>query len=384
MRITSVETFPISDRQLLVKISTDAGIAGWGEPTLETWTRPVAATVEQMAEYLIGKDPRQINRHWQVLTRGGFYRGGPVMGSAVAGLDQAMWDLLGKSLGAPVHELLGGAVRDAIRLYAHANTDDRLGDPARAAALLRDGWTMVKLVPYLSAAPLETPGFTERLVSDLRELRTVVGAEVDLAVDLHGRLSLAQSRRFLDATADLGLVFVEEPLRPEHTGLVGRLTSATATPIALGERLYSRAEFLPALTAGVTVVQPDVSHAGGISEAVRIAAMSEPFDALLAPHCPLGIVAFAACVQVDAVAPNFLAQECIVSFDGANPDTDLSFLLNPDEWMPRDGYLPLPTRPGLGLEIDEAAVRDAARHDRTDPGVRLWWSDPRDQGYREW
>lgn len=381
MRIASVETFILGDRRLLVRIGTDTSLVGWGEATLETWVGPVTAVVRQMADYLVGKDPRLITAHWQVLTRGGFYRGGPVMASAVSGIDQALWDLAGKRLGAPVHELLGGAVRTHIRLYRHANVDGRIGDLVRARELADEGYTMLKVAPTEPVRFIDTEETMTRLVDELDELRATVGDGVDIAVDLHGRFSVPQSRRFLARTEHLGLAFVEEPLRPEHSALIGDLVRGTATPIATGERLYSRAEFEPVLRAGIALAQPDVSHAGGISEVMRIGAFAEVFDVQLAPHCPLGLVAFAACVQVDAALPNAAVQETVIDFARLSDD-EHAYVSNRGDWVPTDGYLPVPSAPGLGLDIDEDVVRE--RTAEVAPSLTLWWSDPRDGGYVEW
>ncbi|WP_353112836.1 galactonate dehydratase [Microbacterium sp.] len=381
MRIAAVETFVLGDRRLLVRVGTDSDLTGWGEATLETWVGPVAAAVRQMAEYLVGTDPRLITAHWQVLARGGFYRGGPVMSSAVAGIDQALWDLAGRRFGVPVHELLGGAVRTAIRLYRHANVDGRIGDPDRARRLVAEGYTMVKVAPTEPTRFVDTEGTMQRLVGELEELRDAVGDEVDIAVDLHGRFSVPQARRFLARTEHLGLAFVEEPLRPEHSARIGDLVRASSTPIATGERLYGRTEFEPVLRAGVAFAQPDLSHAGGITEVMRIGTLAEVYDAQLAPHCPLGPVAFAACVQVDAALPNAAVQETMIDFE-TFLDDEHAYVLNRTDWIPVDGYLPVPTAPGLGLEIDEELVRERATE--VAPSLALWWSDPRDGSYLEW
>lgn len=384
MRITSVETFAITNRRLLVRVATDTGDTGWGEATLETWVMPVAATVAQMGNYLLGKDPRRITAHWQVLARGGFYRGGPVMMSAVAGLDQALWDLAGKRLGVPVHELLGGAVRSAVRLYAHANIDGRIGDLARASELVTAGYTMLKVAPTAPAPFLDTEERMRQLVTELEELRETVGTGVDIAVDLHGRFSLPQSRRFLERTEHLGLVFVEEPVRPEHSALIGELVSASSTPIATGERLYSRQEFSSVLSAGIAIAQPDLSHAGGITEVFRIGTLAEVYDVQLAPHCPLGPVAFAACIQIDLAMPNAFVQESVLDIHDMEHADEYEYVVNRQDWAVEGGYLAAPTQPGLGLEIDEDLVRARAQTAIIEPDVALWWSDPRDGSFAEW
>ncbi len=383
MKVTAIETFVINNRRLLVKISTDRGVSGWGEPTLENWAIPVAAVVEQMAGALIGGDPRRITHYWQVLARGGFYRGGPVFHSALAGLDQALWDLKGRALGVPIHELLGGAVRSRMRVYVHSNAVGRTGDPIRAAEFVSAGYTFVKVAPSAKTHFIETQAYLERFVADLTELRQAIGAEADFAVDLHGRFSVPMSRRAFPLIEHLGPAFLEEPLRPEHSALIGDIVRSTSIPIATGERLYSRFEFRTVLEAGVAVVQPDPSHAGGITECFRIAAQAEVYDAQMAPHCPLGPVALAACLQIDAVVPNFFAQE--LAIDAYTPDTGrrLQLLHNPEVLAPIGGHIPLPTGPGLGIEIDEKVVRSLIASGPLEPGSPTWSYDD-DDSYAEW
>lgn len=384
MRISRVETFILSDRQLLVKIDTDSGICGWGEATLESWVVPVAATVEQMANYLIGRDPSGITAHWQVLVRGGFYRGGPIMMSAVSGIDQALWDLAGHRLGAPIHELLGGPVRDSVRLYAHANGGERIGDLNRARGLVDDGFTMIKVGPTRPAQFIESDHRNSTIVRELEELRDCVGPEVDIAVDLHGRYSIPQSRRFLERTKHIGLAFVEEPLRPEHSAGIAALVASTSTPIATGERLYSRNEFMPVLEAGVAIVQPDLSHAGGVTETFRIGTQAEVYDAQLAPHCPLGPIAFAACIQIGLALPNVYAQETVLNLHRPGVISEFGFILNKADWIANSGYMSAPLGPGLGIQVDEDAVRTMARDAKLSPSIDLWWRDQRDGSYTEW
>lgn len=382
MRIARVETFVLSNRRALVRIETDSGAVGWGEPVLENWARTTEAAVERMAEHLVGRDPRRITQLWQVLARGGFYRGGPVLHSALAGIDQALWDLLGRHLGVPVHELLGGACREEVRVYAHANAGPgRTGDPVRARRLVAEGWTMLKVAPDGPVAFLDTPARTQQLVADLTELRDAVGPAVDLALDLHGRVSVPMARRLLPLLEPLLLTFVEEPLRPEHSALIGDLVRCSSVPVATGERLYARTEFRAVLEAGVAVVQPDPSHAGGITEVLRIASQAEVYDAQLAPHCPLGPVSLAACLQLDLAVPNVLAQEHTLALDDPG-SPDLAILANPEVLRPVDGAVPRLTGPGLGVEVDEDAVRALAVTGPLEPGSPVW--QHRDGSFAEW
>jgi galactonate dehydratase len=381
MKITKVETFVLSNRHALVKISTDEGVYGWGECTLENWVRTVTAAIERMTEHLIGADPSRITALWQTLARGGYYRGGPVLSSALAGLDQALWDLKGRWLGRPVHELLGGPTRDHARVYAHANAPGRTGSPERAREHVAAGFDLLKVAPQTRVEFLDRPRYVDAMLAELAELRAAVGTGVDLAVDLHGRFSVPMSRHVLPALADLGIAFAEEPLRPEHSDLIGDLVRCSSVPIATGERLYSRTEFRRVLEAGVAIVQPDVSHAGGISETFRIATQAEVYDAQLAPHSPLGPVALAACLQVAFAVPNFYAQEQSLNLH-LGPSPACAVLADPSPLLPVGGRIARPTAPGLGIEVNEDAVRAAVDHGQLEPGSPTWTYD--DGSFAEW
>lgn len=382
MKITDVETFALSNRHALVKISTDEGVAGWGECTLENWVRTVTAAIERMSEHLLGADPTRTTAIWQTLARGGYYRGGPVLSSAVAGLDQALWDLKGRYLDTPVHALLGGPVRDRARIYAHANRPDHTGDPELARRHVAAGVDLLKVSPPGPVPFLAPPDSTTRLLDDLGALRAAVGPGVDIALDLHGRFSVPQSRRLLAHLADLDIAFVEEPLRPEHSDLIGELVRSSPVPIATGERLYSRPEFRRVLEAGVAIVQPDVSHAGGITETFRIATQAEVYDAQIAPHSPVGPLALAACLQVAFAVPNFYAQEQSLNLH-LDPAGDAAAVLrDATPLVPVDGHVPVLTGPGLGVDVDEDAVRSRVDSARLAPGSPTWNHD--DGSFAEW
>lgn len=359
MKITGWETFLVSPRWLFLRVDTDAGISGWGEPIVEGRAETVRTMVDTCFEYLVGKDPRRIEHHWQVLTKSGFYRGGPVMSSAVAGIDQALWDITGRALGAPVHELLGGAVRDRVRMYSWVQgktPEDTAADALEKVAL---GFSAMKMDLAGPTTALPTKGDYERWAQRLQAVRDVVGDEVDVAIDFHGRMGTASSVALLPLLEPIRPLFVEEPVLPEHTANLSRVVASTHIPIAAGERLYSRREFAGLFATGIAVAQPDLSHAGGISEARRIAAAAETFDIALAPHCPLGPIALAACLQVDLASPNFLIQE--QSGTGHAEDNDLLvYLRDPSVFDMRSGYIERLTGPGLGIEIDEEAVRESA------------------------
>lgn len=381
MRITAVETFVLSNRRALLKISTDEGVSGWGEPVLENWARTTVAAVARLSEHLIGQDPLQITRLWQVLTRGGFYRGGPILASAVAGIDQALWDIKGRWLGVPIHDLLGGACRDSVRVYGHANTDGRSGDPVLASQLIDSGLTLLKIAPDGPWKYLESMAAIDEFVSQVSEFRTAIGPEVDFAIDLHGRFSIANSLRVLPLLEQFLPAFVEEPLRPEHSDRIGDIVRATSIPIATGERLYSRNEFRGVLEAGIALAQPDLSHAGGITECVRIATGAEVYDVQIAPHCPLGPVALAACLQLDLAVPNFYAQEQGLNLHYAG-SADLDILLNPEVLALVDGHIPRLTGPGLGVTVNEDLVRSRVVEGTLEPGSPVWTYP--DGSFAEW
>ncbi|GAA2435135.1 galactonate dehydratase [Actinomadura vinacea] len=381
MKITGVETFLVPPRWLFCRIATDEGVTGWGEPVVEGRAATTRAAVEELSDLLIGADPRRVEDLWQTMTKAAFYRGGPVLSSAVAGLDQALWDILGKSLGVPVHQLLGGAVRDRVRVYGWVGGDEPAAVGESAAAQIAAGLTAVKINASGRLAPLPTVREIDAIVGRVASVREAIGDGHDVAVDFHGRVGVPAARRLVPLLEPYRPLFVEEPVLPEHTHRLGDVVAATTTPIACGERLFSRAEFLPALQAGIGIVQPDLSHAGGISEVRRIASLAEVYGALLAPHCPLGPLALAASLQVAFATPNFLIQEQSIGIHYNTGAELLDYMADRSPFAFVDGSIERWDAPGLGIEIDEAAVRRADRTGhRWRPPV---WRHP-DGGHAEW
>ena len=358
--ITRVESFPVAPRWLFVRIETGDGLVGWGEASLEGYADVVRAAVDQFADYLVGRDPGLIEDHWQVLTKSQFYRGGAVLASAVSGIDQALWDLKGKRLGVPVHDLLGGAVRDSIRAYGWVGGDDPAEVADHISEQIETGLSAVKMNASGRMSRNGSVAELDGVVARVTSARDVLGPDRDVAVDLHGRFTIATARRLAPMLEPLHPFFIEEPVVPESSHMIARVADATSIPIATGERLYNRQEFLPVLQAGVAIVQPDLSHAGGISETRRIAALAETFDALLAPHCPLGPLALAACLQVAFSTPNHLIQEQSIGIHYNTGAEVLDYVVDKAPLAFQDGCFPLLTGPGLGIEIDERAVREAA------------------------
>jgi galactonate dehydratase len=362
MKITALETFLVEPRWLFLRVETDEGIVGWGEPVVEGRAHTVAAAVAELADLLIGCDPLRIEDHWQLLTKSGFYRGGPILSSAVAGIDQALWDIAGKTYGVPVYDLLGGPVRERVRVYTWIGGDEPAQLEEEAAREREAGITAVKMNACGRLRRIDTPAQTNAIVERAHATREALGADMDMAIDFHGRLSTAMAMRVLPLLETACPLFVEEPVLPEHYGSLTRMAASTSIPLALGERLYSRGDFRPLLDTGVAVLQPDVSHAGGISEMRRIAALAETWDLAFAPHCPLGPIALAASLQLDVATPNFLIQEAGVSLHYNGRVRFADYLVDPTAFEVRDGHIERPLAPGLGIEVDEAAVRAAAAH----------------------
>ncbi|WP_083508858.1 galactonate dehydratase [Arthrobacter alpinus] len=380
-KIVKIETFMVPPRWLFVRIETASGIVGWGEATCEGRSETVRTAVDQLSEILLGQDALRIEDHWQVMTKGSFYRGGPILSSAVSGLDQALWDIAGKHFNAPVHQLLGGPVRERIRAYGWVGGDEPDEVADSIAAQMEVGLTAVKMNASGRMSPLGSVAEIDAVVRRVAAAREVLGDHRDVAVDFHGRFTLANARKVAPLLEPFRPFFLEEPVVPENSHLLQQFTSSTTIPVATGERLYNRQEFLPALQAGIAVAQPDLSHAGGITEVRKIAALAEVYDVQLAPHCPLGPIALAACLQVGFATPNYLIQEQSIGIHYNKGAEVLDYVANTEPLKFVDGHFERLTGPGLGIEIDEAAVREA------DQSGHAWrgpvWRHP-DGSFAEW
>ncbi len=382
MKITALELFTVPPRWLFLKVSTDEGYVGWGEPIVEGQAGTVRGAVEDMSDYLLGRDPRQIEDIWQTLFRARFYRGGPVMMSAIAGVNQALWDIKGKFHGVPIYELLGGKVRDRVQVYAGIS-GDRPEDVATQAQQRKDeGLNAVKMGAVETVHYMDTFQHIDEAVARVAAVRAQVGNDFSIAVDFHGKVHKPMAKMLIRELEPYHLMFVEEPILPMHNESLLDLKRSTSIPIATGERMYSRWDFKAILAQGsVDIIQPDVSHAGGISEVLRIAAMAEAYDVALAPHCPLGPIALASCIQVDAVAYNALIQEQSLGIHYNTSADLLDYLADPAVFQYEDGYVNLPTAPGLGIALNEEKIRAASDH-----GLR--WRNPsvrrKDGSVGEW
>ncbi|BAD76240.1 galactonate dehydratase [Geobacillus kaustophilus HTA426] len=362
MKITKFETFLVPPRWLFLKISTDEGISGWGEPIVEGRAGTVRAAVEELSDYLIGKDPLAIEEHWTVLYRGGFYRGGPILMSAISGIDQALWDIKGKYFNAPVHQLLGGPVRDSIRVYSWIG-GDRPSDVAEAAKKAKEtGFTAVKMNATEELQYIDSFKKIEEAVERVAAVRQVTGDEFGIGIDFHGRVHKPMVKILAKELEPYHPMFIEEPVLPEHNEALKEIARHSNIPIATGERMFSRWDFKTVLSDGyVDIIQPDLSHAGGITEVRKIAAMAEAYDVALAPHCPLGPIALAASLQVDAVSYNAFIQEQSLGIHYNQGNDLLDYLVDPSVFEYRNGYVKIPQGPGLGIQINEEYVREMAK-----------------------
>ena len=362
MKIVRLSTYHAAPRWLFLKIETDEGITGWGEPVIEGRSRTVETAVHELGEYLIGKDPSRINDLWQMLYRGGFYRGGAILMSAIAGIDQALWDIKGKALGVPVYELLGGLVRDRMKTYRWVGGDR----PADIIQQIRDyqalGFDTFKFNGTEELKLIDSPRRIDEAVAKVGEIRAAFGNTIDFGIDFHGRVGAPMARVLLRELEPFRPLFVEEPVLPELAEYFPRLAASTSIPLATGERMYSRFEFKSVLAAGgISILQPDLSHAGGITECVKIAAMAEAHDVALAPHCPLGPVALAACLQVDFVSHNAMLQEQSIGIHYNEGADLLDYVLNKEDFTCHNGDIAALPKPGLGVVMDEERLLHASR-----------------------
>jgi len=361
MKITKLELIKVKPRWMFLKMYTDTDIVGLGEPVLEGHCNAVESVIKEFEEYLVGKDPMMIEHHVQALYRGGFYRGGPLMLSAISGIEQAMWDIKGKYYNCPVYEMLGGKCRNKIRMYTHIKRAGVAGEFAIEEMLaitdqrLKDGYTALKysIIPPIKA--IENPANTYKHIERFAKVRERIGDDVDLAIDFHGRVSPAMAVRLIEELKPYMPMFVEEPCLPENVDTMVNIARSTTVPIAAGERLFGKWEYRELIEKqAVSVIQPDICHVGGIFEGRKLAAMIEMNYGSVAPHNPLGPISLAACLQLDACIPNFLVQE-----HPGNPDySDLGVGYIKEPFVIKDGYIDVPVKPGLGIELDEEALKD--------------------------
>ncbi|TGB79174.1 MULTISPECIES: galactonate dehydratase [unclassified Escherichia] len=357
MKITNITTYRLPPRWMFLKVETDEGVVGWGEPVIEGRARTVEAAVHELGDYLIGQDPSRLNDLWQVMYRGGFYRGGPILMSAIAGIDQALWDIKGKVLNAPVSQLLGGPVRDKIKAYSWVG-GDRPADVISGIQTLREiGFDTFKLNGCEELAQVDNSRAIDAAVNTVAQIREAFGNEIEFGLDFHGRVSAPMAKVLIKELEPYRPLFIEEPVLAEQAEYYPKLAAATHIPIAAGERMFSRFDFKRVLEAGgISILQPDLSHAGGISECYKIASMAEAYDVMIAPHCPLGPIALAACLHIDFVSWNAVFQEQSMGIHYNKGAELLDFVKNKEDFNMVGGYFKLLTKPGLGVDIDEEKV----------------------------
>lgn len=366
-KIKSIEYFRVPPRWLFVKITDEAGNIGWGEASLEGHTQAVEGCLDAYTARYVGMNADDIEHIWQTSWRLGFYRGGPVFMSALAGIDIALWDLKARRLGVPIYELLGGKVRDKLKVYAWIGGDRPSDVVVQAQARKDQGFSAVKMNGTEDLGWMDSPSALDDCVERLKAVKSL---GMDAGIDFHGRVHKPMAKQLAKALEPHRPMFIEEPLLSEHMEGIKAISQLTSTPIALGERLHSRWDVRPFLEAGaVDILQPDISHIGGISEMKRIAAMAEAYDVAVAPHCPLGPIALAANVQVMASTANFAIQEMSLGIHYNVGGQDLtSYTHNPEVWKVTGGYIELMKGPGLGIEIDEEQVRKFSQ------GTKPWVS----------
>lgn len=362
MKITKMNLYTVPPRWLFLEIETDEGITGWGEPVVEGRASIVKTAVEDFSDYLIGKDPMKIEDHWQAMYRGGFYRGGPEVMSAIAGIDQALWDIKGKYYNAPVYDLLGGKCRDKLKVYSWVG-GDRPSDLLNGIQVLKDsGCTAIKMNGTEEMHYVDDFSKIEEVANRIAQVREKFGYEIGIGVDFHGRVHKTMAKVLARELDQFKLMFIEEPVMAQNNEALREIVKHTSTPIATGERMFSRWDYKNLFMDGyVDIIQPDVSHAGGISEVKKIVSMAEAFDVAVAPHCPLGPIALAACVQIDACTPNAFIQEQSLGIHYNKGGDLLDYIENKDMFQFENGFIQISEGPGLGVVVNKEKVLEAAK-----------------------
>ncbi|MFV0431119.1 MAG: galactonate dehydratase [Alphaproteobacteria bacterium] len=382
MHITGYQCFIVPPRWVFLKVETSEGIVGWGEPSLEGKARSVKVTTEEYMETLIGKNPLEIERHWQDIYRGGFYRGGPIMMSALSGIDQALWDIKGKYHNATVADLIGGCVRNKMRIYSWIG-GDRPQDTATAAIeRMEQGFNAVKMNATSEMQYIDKHSKVDEVLARVDAIRSATNEDFGIGIDFHGRIHKPMARILAKELEVYNPMFIEEPVLSENWEEFTEIRRHCNIPIATGERLYSRYDFKHILQSGaVDIIQPDLSHAGGISETLRIAAMAEAYDVALAPHCPLGPIALASCLQVDANRYNAIIQEQSLGIHYNQGCDILDYIKDKSVFDYKDGYINVLKKPGLGIDIDEDIVikNSQIEHNWKNP---IWRHE--DGSFAEW
>lgn len=382
LTIERLELFKVPPRWLFLKVHTKSGIVGWGEPAVEGRADTVAACVKELEQYIVGKSANAIEDIWQVLYRGGFYRGGPILMSAIAGIDQALWDIKGKSLNVPVYELLGGPVREKMKMYCWIGGDNPEVVLEEAHKKVDMGYKSVKLNATGRLEWVASVKDIKNVSKNIKLLREEFGNDIDIALDFHGRVHKPMVKRLIDELSAYEPMFIEEAVLSENIEALQQVAGYIRVPLAIGERMFSRWDFKKVLHKGIIdIIQPDLSHAGGISEVKKIASMSEAYDIALAPHCPLGPISLASALQIDFSCPNAFIQESSLGIHYNKGYDLLDYVSNKDDFAVNNGHINILTKPGLGVVIDEEKLKQGAK-------IGYTWTNPiwrtYDGNFAEW
>lgn len=383
MKIIDIQTYLVRPRWCFVEITTDEGYTGWGEAVIEGKASTVSTCVQEMKDYILGMNPLRIEYIWNLLYRGGFYRGGPIMMSAIAGIDQALWDIKGKYYDAPVYELMGGSCRDHMKVYSWIG-GDRPSDVAKAALeKQKEGFKAIKMNATEELAMIDSYDKIDEVLERVASIRQAVGKSFGIALDFHGRVHKPMAKILAKKLEEFDPMFIEEPVLCENMEAFTEVARHSNIPIATGERLFSRWDFKRLLQIGcIDIIQPDLSHAGGITEVKKIASMAEAYDVAFAPHCPLGPIALSACLQVDATSYNAVIQEQSMGIHyNENSNSVLDYICNKEDLTFEDGKVRLPKLPGIGVEVNKELVIEESKNPHS-------WKNPvwhhKDGSIAEW
>ncbi|MCH4457815.1 galactonate dehydratase [Staphylococcus haemolyticus] len=381
MKIKGYKLYQVPPRWLFLKITTDEGIEGWGEPVIEGKAATVKAAVIELMDTIIGENPFNIEGLWNQMYRSSFYRGGPILMSAIAGIDQALWDIKGKYFNAPIHELMGGKARESIKVYSWIG-GDRPSDVALEAKKVADkGFTAIKMNATEELQYIDDFNKVQEVLNRVEAIRNKMGDNFGIGIDFHGRVHKPMAKILVKELEQYHPLFIEEPVLPEHNDAL-KVLSNYSVPIATGERMFSRYDYKDVLASGyVDIIQPDLSHAGGITECKKIISMAEAYDVAAAPHCPLGPIALAACLQVDATCHNAFIQEQSLGIHYNKSNDLLDYVKDRSIFNYDNGFVKIPNKAGLGIEINEDYVKERAKEGHN-------WKNPvwkhKDGSIAEW
>ena len=374
MKISSFKIYEVKPRWIFIKIITDEGIEGWGEMISGTKTETVTACANEMCKKLLGRDPFDIEALWQELYRS-FFRGGPVNMTVISGIETALWDIKGKYYNMPVYEFLGGKVRDKLKVYSWIGGDRPNNVAEEAKQRFDQGFTAVKMNATEELHYIDSYEKVDQVLERMNSIKELLGNKIQVGIDFHGRVHKPMAKILIKELEPFRPMFIEEPVLPENWDSIIDIAKNSPIPIATGERLSTRWEFKRLFNNNsVDIIQPDVALAGGILETRKIAAAAEMYDIAVAPHAPYGPVALAATLQLDMCTPNVFIQEQSLGIHYNKGFDLIDFVKNKEIFMFKDGYLDVPEKPGLGIEIDEELVKKVSAEG-------LVWTNPKWKNY---